>query len=56
MISISIPGIANMILSVLLNFIQFDILYTEMWLPRALKKVNIDLGNSDSQALNLFFD
>jgi hypothetical protein len=56
MISISIPGIANMILSVLLNFIQFDILYTEMWLPNALKKVNIDLGNSESQALNLFFD
>jgi hypothetical protein len=56
MISISMPGIANMILSVLLNFIQFDVLYTEMWLPTALKKVNIDLGNSDSQALNLFFD
>lgn len=56
MLSISIPGIANIILSVLLNFIQFDVLYTEMWLPKALKKVNIDLVNSESQALNLFFD
>lgn len=32
LISIAIPGIANIILSVLLNFIQFDILLTEKWL------------------------
>jgi hypothetical protein len=56
MISISIPGIANIILSVLLNFIQFDVLYTEEWLPNAMQKVDIDLSQSDSPPLSLFFD
>ncbi len=36
LISIAIPGIANIILSALLNIIQFDVLFTEKWLEKAL--------------------
>lgn len=36
LISIAVPGIANTILSVLLSIIQFDVLFTEKWLPQSL--------------------
>jgi hypothetical protein len=39
MISISVPGVAQMIQQVLLNLIYFDILYTELWFPELLDKL-----------------
>ncbi len=39
MISMSIPGVASMISSVLINLIYFDILYTEKWFPRFLELI-----------------
>lgn len=54
MISVSIPGIANTILSVLLNFIQFDILFTEKWLPQALSKLNLKVDDQKDEPLSFF--
>jgi len=45
MISLSIPGLPQLIQSVLLKFIYFDILYTELWLSQFM--VGIGLGDLD---------
>lgn len=41
MISMTIPGVAQVIAQVLLNLIYFDILYTEEWLPLFLASLGI---------------
>jgi hypothetical protein len=56
LISIAIPGIANTILSVLLNIIQFDVLFTEKWLPESLSKVGFTFLNEKDESLSSIFD
>jgi hypothetical protein len=57
MISLSIPGLPQLIQSVLLKFIYFDILYTELWLPQFMAGIGLgdldDVSNDD--ALNSIF-
>ena len=57
MISLSIPGLPQLIQSVLLKFIYFDILYTELWLPQFMVVIGLgdldDVSNDD--ALNSIF-
>jgi hypothetical protein len=57
MISLSIPGLPQLIQSVLLKFIYFDILYTELWISHFM--VKIGLGDLDDvpndNALNSIF-
>lgn len=56
MISIMIPGIPSLIQSVLLKFIYFDILYTELWMMEFMKKIGINFDYvEDDQALNFIF-
>ena len=55
MISISVPGVAQMIQQVLLNLIYFDILYTEKWFPDLLASLKIKLDQED-KGLNSFFE
>ena len=57
MISVPIPGIPSTIQSVMIKFIYFDILYTEMWMPEFMTEIGLnteDVENDD--AVNLFFD
>lgn len=56
LINIAIPGIANTILSVLLNIIQFDILFTEKWLPQALDSLGFTPPDNLDEPLSFFFD
>ncbi len=39
LVAMSYPGVAQMIQILLLNLIQFDILYTEDWLPLFFEKI-----------------
>ena len=41
-ISIMIPGLPNIIMSVILKLIYFDIFYTERWLPQIMKEVGLN--------------
>jgi hypothetical protein len=62
MISISVPGSANLIQMVLLNFIYLDILYTDKWLIPLLFTEDNDKDEDDGEyvdlggPLNDFFD
>jgi hypothetical protein len=55
MISMNVPGVAIMIQVVLINFIYFDILYTERWFPDLMKYLDFDLDFED-YPLNSFFN
>lgn len=45
-----------MIQSVLLKFIYFDILYTELWMPKILKDFGLDLDKVENDdGLNIVF-
>lgn len=33
LVSMAVPGLVQLVLSVLMNFIYFDILLTDFWLP-----------------------
>ncbi len=57
MLSISVPGIAKTLQKVLVNFIYFDILMTEKWLPSFLNWINgEDTNNEVDSPLNNFFE
>jgi hypothetical protein len=54
MIAISIPGIPSSIQFVLIKLIYFDILYTEMWMPRFMSEIGLDLDTVDNdEAFNM---
>ncbi len=55
MISMSIPGVAQVIAQVLLNLIYFDILYTEEWLPSFLVSLGI-IQDPNDEAINIYFE
>lgn len=54
LISISVPGLVQLVLAVLLNFIYFDVLLTDLWMPRIFK--NSNNGNEMDGGLNEYFD
>ena len=57
MISVPIPGIPSTIQSVMIKFIYFDILYTEMWMPDLMTEIGLDMEDVENDdAVNLFFD
>ena len=41
MISISIPGIASVIQAVMIKYVYFDILYTELWLEDFMGSIGL---------------
>jgi hypothetical protein len=54
MIAISIPGIPSSIQAVLIKLIYFDILYTEMWMPKLMSEIGLDLDSIDNdEAVNM---
>jgi hypothetical protein len=54
MIAISIPGIPSSIQAVLIKLIYFDILYTEMWMPKLMREIGLDLDSIDNdEAVNM---
>jgi len=55
MISMSVPGVAQMIQVVLINFIYFDILFTEYWFPEFMDTIKLDL-NFEDHPLNSYFE
>jgi hypothetical protein len=57
MISVPIPGIPSTIQSVLIKFIYFDILYTEMWMPGFMAHIGLNTESiDDDEPVNMFFD
>ena len=44
MISISIPGIASIILAVMIKYINFEILYTELWVYQFFTGIKIEFS------------
>jgi hypothetical protein len=57
LISLQVPGIANMIQQIILQIVFLDILQTSDWLVPFFERVNIDSdGNSvGDDSLNLYF-
>jgi hypothetical protein len=49
-----VPGVAQLIQQVLVNFIYFDILYTEMWSPKLFKIMKLKVDTED-EPLNIYF-
>jgi hypothetical protein len=43
LISISIPGIPSKIQAVMMKYIYFDILYTELWMSQFMESIGFDL-------------
>jgi hypothetical protein len=41
MIAISIPGIPSLIQAVMIKYIYFDILYTELWIEQLMEYIGI---------------
>ena len=57
MIAIPIPGIPSTIQQVIIKFIYFDILYTEMWMPGFMNKIGLDFDRVKGDVpINIFFD
>jgi hypothetical protein len=56
MLSISIPGIPSIIQAVMIKYMYFDILYTELWIDQFLTSVGIhyDHINNDTALNNQF--
>jgi hypothetical protein len=54
MISISVPGVAQLLLSVLYNLIFVDILYTDDWLIKVFYGDEVE--TLDVDALNINFE
>jgi hypothetical protein len=50
MISMPVPGVAQILLQVLLNFVYLDLLMTDQWLPQMFGE-----PDSEDKALNQFF-
>jgi hypothetical protein len=44
MISVSIPGIPSIIQAVMIKYIYFDILYTELWLNKFMTRMGLDFN------------
>jgi hypothetical protein len=42
MLTISVPGIPSIIQGVMIKFMYFDILFTELWIDNLMSKIGID--------------
>jgi hypothetical protein len=49
LVAITMPGVAQMIQVLLLNLIQFDILFTEKWLYEFFEMMKLDLNFEESE-------
>lgn len=49
LVAITVPGVAQMIQVLLLNLIQFDILFTEKWLYEFFEMMKLDLNFEESE-------
>ncbi len=47
LVAITVPGVAQMIQVLLINLIQFDILFTEKWLPQFFEIMKLDFNFDD---------
>ena len=57
MISITVPGVAKIVQSALLNFIYLDLLQTDKWLTPLLFPDKASTSDAfDDQPLNAYFD
>ena len=56
MVSISVPGITQIVQSVLLNIIFVDVLFTEQWVPTLIYSSDLIASNVDSDSLNVFLE
>ena len=54
MISLTVPGIVQLVTSVLINFIYVDILLTDLWLPQLFETK--DENGKEFAGLNQFFE
>jgi hypothetical protein len=53
MISMSVPGIVQLVTSVLINFIYVDILLTDLWVPQLFQdQATVGSTNSSTSGLN----
>ena len=52
LISLNVPGIVQLVTSVLINFIYVDILLTDLWIPKIFNEEN-SLGNTTNSTSGL---
>jgi hypothetical protein len=57
MISIALPGLAQVIHAVMLKYLYFDILYPELWMDKFLNTIGLDIdGVKNDAALTIEFE
>lgn len=54
LISIAVPGVVQLVLSVLINFIYIDVLFTDYWVPQLFRTTTQSIENKGG--LNLYFE
>ena len=56
MLTISVPGIPSIIQGVMIRYMYFDILYTELWMDKFMSCIGIDFDKMiNDTALNIQF-
>lgn len=56
MLTISVPGIPSIIQGVMIRYMYFDILYTELWMDKFMSFIGIDFDKvTNDTALNIQF-
>ena len=56
MISMAVPGIVQLMLQVLVNFLYFDLLYTDLWLPYMFSPGDYEVTSDDLSLNDYFYD
>jgi hypothetical protein len=52
LISMSVPGIVQLVTSVLINFIYVDILLTDLWIPQIFNEETSSNSTNSTAGLN----
>ena len=50
MIAISTPPIPSLIQSVIIKYVYFDILYTELWFDKFMDAISIDINSAENDS------
>jgi hypothetical protein len=53
LVSMSVPGVVQLMQGVFLNFVYFDLFYTEKWLPLIIPEAAL---SDDEEGLNVYFE
>ena len=54
LISMNVPGIVQIVQSIFMSFVYFDVFYVDQWVPPALEKVKFNI-DEPGEPINTYF-